>query len=61
LLNKNTINRSKKNISLHYDLGNNFFQQWLDETMQYSSAHYNNKHKNLKMLNIINSKISIIY
>ena len=48
LLNKNTINRSKKNISLHYDLGNNFFQQWLDETMQYSSAHYENKHKNLK-------------
>jgi len=48
LLNKNTINRSKKNISLHYDLGNDFFQQWLDETMQYSSAHYNSDHKNLE-------------
>lgn len=47
-LNKNTINRSKKNISLHYDLGNDFFQLWLDETMQYSSAHFKNGEKNLK-------------
>ena len=29
---------SKKNISAHYDLGNEFYRLWLDETMTYSSA-----------------------
>ncbi|MDH5499845.1 MAG: cyclopropane-fatty-acyl-phospholipid synthase family protein, partial [Gammaproteobacteria bacterium] len=29
---------SRKNISAHYDLGNEFFSLWLDETMMYSSA-----------------------
>jgi cyclopropane-fatty-acyl-phospholipid synthase len=35
---KNTKHRSKKNISKHYDLGNDFFSLWLDETLTYSSA-----------------------
>ena len=35
---KNTIKQSRKNIAHHYDLGNNFYQLWLDETMTYSSA-----------------------
>lgn len=34
----NTRNQAKKNISAHYDLGNDFYSQWLDETMTYSSA-----------------------
>lgn len=29
---------SKENIAAHYDLGNAFYEQWLDETMSYSSA-----------------------
>lgn len=37
-LNRNTRRGSKRNISAHYDLGNDFFELWLDERMQYSSA-----------------------
>ena len=37
-LNRNTRNGSRKNISAHYDLGNDFFQLFLDPTMMYSSA-----------------------
>jgi cyclopropane-fatty-acyl-phospholipid synthase len=37
-INRNTRNGSRRNIAAHYDLGNDFFQQWLDETMMYSSA-----------------------
>lgn len=38
LLNRNTRANSQKNIHAHYDLGNAFYQLWLDETMNYSSA-----------------------
>lgn len=38
LLRLNTVNGSKKNIHAHYDLGNDFYQLWLDPTMTYSSA-----------------------
>jgi len=34
----NTIDGSKENISEHYDLGNEFYAEWLDPTMTYSSA-----------------------
>ena len=34
----NTREGSKENISAHYDLGNNFYETWLDDTMSYSSA-----------------------
>ena len=40
---KNTKNRSKENISKHYDLGNEFFSLWLDETLTYSSAIFDDK------------------
>ena len=43
LRNKNSISGSKKNILAHYDLGNNFYQKWLDNTMTYSSAFFDNK------------------
>ena len=39
-MNKNTREGSRKNISAHYDLGNDFFRLFLDETMMYSSAIY---------------------
>ncbi len=38
LLNRNTRANSQKNIHAHYDLGNDFYRLWLDETMNYSSA-----------------------
>ena len=37
-LNKNTIKGSKKNIEAHYDLGNDFYKLWLDNSMTYSSG-----------------------
>ena len=37
----NTKSKSKKYISKHYDLGNEFFSIWLDKTLTYSSAIYN--------------------
>jgi cyclopropane-fatty-acyl-phospholipid synthase len=38
LLNRNTRSNSQKNIHAHYDLGNAFYELWLDGTMNYSSA-----------------------
>lgn len=40
LLRSNSRNGSRKNIAAHYDLGNEFFALWLDESMTYSSALY---------------------
>ncbi|MGA9794412.1 MAG: cyclopropane-fatty-acyl-phospholipid synthase family protein [Rhizomicrobium sp.] len=37
-LNDNSKEGSRRNISAHYDLGNEFYAQWLDPTMTYSSA-----------------------
>ncbi len=37
MLRSNTKAKAKKNISAHYDLSNEFYQMWLDETMTYSS------------------------
>lgn len=36
----NSKEGSKKNISEHYDLGNDFYSEWLDPSMTYSSAYY---------------------
>ena len=40
LKNANSLSGSKKNIHAHYDLGNDFYSKWLDETMTYSSAFF---------------------
>lgn len=40
-LRANTRRGSKRNIMAHYDLGNDFYRLWLDETMTYSSALFN--------------------
>jgi cyclopropane-fatty-acyl-phospholipid synthase len=37
-LNRNTLTGSRRNVAAHYDLGNEFFQLFLDETMMYSAA-----------------------
>jgi len=44
---KNTKSRSKENIAKHYDLGNDFFSLWLDKTLTYSSAIFDDQNKNL--------------
>jgi cyclopropane-fatty-acyl-phospholipid synthase len=36
----NTKRTARRNIEHHYDLGNEFYKMWLDETMAYSSAMY---------------------
>lgn len=38
LLRRNSKSRAKANIAFHYDLGNDFYRAWLDESMTYSSA-----------------------
>ncbi|WP_299196302.1 cyclopropane-fatty-acyl-phospholipid synthase family protein [uncultured Tateyamaria sp.] len=37
-LQRNHREQARKNISYHYDLGNEFYGLWLDDTMTYSSA-----------------------
>lgn len=37
-LQRNSKAQARKNISYHYDLGNDFYGLWLDDTMTYSSA-----------------------
>lgn len=46
-LNRNTKEGSRKNISAHYDLGNDLFEAFLDPTMMYSSAIYPNSEASL--------------
>ena len=45
---KNTISRSKENIAKHYDLGNEFFSLWLDKTLTYSSAIFDQEGQKLE-------------
>lgn len=40
LLKRNTMSRAKDNIYHHYDLGNEFYQLWLDQNMLYTCAYY---------------------
>lgn len=44
----NSKEGSKKNISEHYDLGNDFYVEWLDQTMTYSSAYYTSPNQTLE-------------
>ena len=52
IFNKNTKSNSKKNISKHYDLGNEFFSLWLDNTLTYSSAIFENNKLDLEQAQI---------
>ena len=45
---KNTKKKSRENISKHYDLGNEFFSLWLDKTLTYSSAIFENQKNDLE-------------
>jgi len=41
LVRRNSISGSSRNIKDHYDVGNDFYSLWLDQSMTYSSALYN--------------------
>lgn len=43
LMRRNTRANARRNIHAHYDLGNVFYQAWLDRTMTYSSALFGSK------------------
>jgi cyclopropane-fatty-acyl-phospholipid synthase len=47
-LRSNTKSGSRKNIRAHYDLGNEFFRLWLDDTMAYSSGVFRMKADSLQ-------------
>ncbi len=49
LLNRNTRRQAKKNIEAHYDLGNAFYETWLDRTMTYSSALFDHPAQELSL------------
>jgi cyclopropane-fatty-acyl-phospholipid synthase len=48
----NTKRQALKNISYHYDLGNDFYSLWLDDTMTYSSALFNTSQESLEKAQI---------
>ncbi len=52
LLRANNVDNSKKNIHEHYDLGNEFFQIFLDPTMTYSSARFTHPEQSLEQAQI---------
>ncbi len=45
--NRNTRSGARRNITAHYDLGNDFYRLWLDETMTYSSAVFESPEQSL--------------
>ena len=45
---RNSLKGSKKNILAHYDLSNDFYKLWLDETMTYSCGIFESKETSLK-------------
>jgi cyclopropane-fatty-acyl-phospholipid synthase len=44
---KNSVEGSRKNIAAHYDLSNDFYKTFLDETMMYSCAVYDSPSQSL--------------
>ncbi|MEM1066163.1 MAG: cyclopropane-fatty-acyl-phospholipid synthase family protein [Pseudomonadota bacterium] len=47
-LQSNNRKQAQKNISYHYDLGNDFYRLWLDDTMTYSSALFHTGQESLE-------------
>ena len=48
IFNRNSKAGSKRNIEAHYDLGNEFYEHWLDPSMTYSSALYTSPDQSLE-------------
>ena len=51
-MNSNSKQQARKNIAYHYDLGNDFYRLWLDETMTYSSALFRSGQESLEAAQI---------
>ncbi|MEP3675857.1 cyclopropane-fatty-acyl-phospholipid synthase family protein [Sulfitobacter sp.] len=51
-LQRNSKKQARKNISFHYDLGNDFYGLWLDETMSYSSAIFRDPQQSMESAQI---------
>jgi len=51
-LRKNTTRGAKRNIMAHYDMGNEFYAEWLDPTMTYSAARFNSADQDLSQAQI---------
>ena len=60
--NRNTKRKSKENVSLHYDLGNDFFSTFLDKTLTYSCAIFNSSKETLEQaqINKYNKLINLV-
>ncbi|MDD3168440.1 MAG: cyclopropane-fatty-acyl-phospholipid synthase [Eubacteriales bacterium] len=43
----NNIKKSRENIEHHYDIGNDFYKLWLDDTMTYSCGYFKSKEDTL--------------
>lgn len=39
---------NRKNVAYHYDIGNDFYRLWLDESMTYSCAYFKNERDDLQ-------------
>ena len=52
-LQSNSRRQAKKNIAYHYDLGNDFYRLWLDDTMTYSSALFRSGQESLERAQIL--------
>lgn len=55
-LNRNTMKGSKTNIAAHYDLGNDFFELFLDPTMMYSSGIFETDQSTMEQASIAKLK-----
>jgi cyclopropane-fatty-acyl-phospholipid synthase len=55
-INQNSHEGARRNISAHYDLGNEFFALWLDETMMYSSAIFEHDEMSLHDAQLVRMK-----
>lgn len=47
-MNRNSIRGSRRNVAVHYNLGNDFYRLWLDPSMTYSSALFENAETDLE-------------
>ncbi|KAH0695180.1 hypothetical protein KY285_022277 [Solanum tuberosum] len=56
--NRNTLTQARRNISLHYNLSNELFSLFLDETMTYSCAVFKSEDEDLKVAQL--RKISLL-
>ena len=57
-LNRNTTKGAQRNIAAHYDLGNEFFELFLDPTMTYSSGIFPTENSSMKEASL--NKMTII-